>query len=286
MGVKIGVIGGSGLQQIDGLKEFRKEKVSTPFGEPSGEYIIGKIEGREVVFLPRHGKGHVLTPSEINYRANIYGFKKLGVESIISISAVGSMKEAIKPGELVLVSQFYDNTTKRASSFFGDGIVAHVGMANPICSALCDRIAESGKNIGINMKKAGTYLCMEGPQFSTKGESAIYRKWDVDLIGMTNMPEAKLAREAEMCYATIAMVTDYDCWHDTDEVVTVEIIIKRLNSMVDSVKAVIKDIVKHIPEKRQCECSSALKNTIITSLESISDKKKKELDLLIGKYIV
>ncbi len=285
MDIKIGIMGGSGLQEMDGFKDIKKVRVNTPFGNPSDEYLTGMLEGKRVAFLPRHGRGHVLMPSEINYRANIYGFKKLGVERIISVSAVGSMKEDIKPGEIVLASQFYDNTRKRISSFFGDGLVVHVGMAEPVCGVLGDTIMASGRSSGVDIRKAGTYLCMEGPQFSTGGESAIHRKWDVDMIGMTNMPEAKLAREAEICYATVAMITDYDCWHETDEAVTVEMVVRRINSMSDSVKAVIRGAVKNMPVKRTCGCSTALKNTIITSADKIPAKRKKDLDLIIGKYL-
>ena len=284
MDVKIGIIGGSGIRKIEGFSNVKKVKVDTPFGKPSGEYTVGTLGGKKISFLPRHGEGHVIMPSEINFRANIYGFKKLGVQRIISVSAVGSMKEKIKPGELVLVKQFYDNTKSRHSTFFGEGLVAHLSMAEPVCGELVSIIKKSGENIGVKIPVAGTYLCIEGPQFSTRGESHIYRKWGVDVIGMTNMPEAKLAREAEMCYATIAMITDYDCWHEGDEAVTVEMVIKRLDEMAGNVKRVIKEVVKNIPESRTCCCKDMMRNTIITEKEAISEKKKKELEPIIGKY--
>jgi len=285
MEIKLGVIGGSGLYRMEGLKNVRNVKISTPFGEPSDEYITGELEGRGVVFLPRHGRGHTIKPSDINFRANIYGFKKLGVERIISMSAVGSMKEEIAPGTMVLVDQFFDNTKKRISTFFGEGAVVHIGFALPTCPQLADAIYRTAKKAGIAMRRGGTYLCMEGPQFSTRGESDIYRKWGVDVIGMTNMPEAKLAREAEICYSTVALVTDYDCWREAEESVTVDMIIKRLNSMNAAAQSVIRNVVSLPGEKRTCSCAKALENAFITPKELIPEKVKKDLDIIIGKYL-
>jgi len=281
----IGIIGGSGIEKIDGLNHLKRIKVGTPFGKPSADYTVGLLGGKRVAFLPRHGDGHTIMPSEINYRANIYGFKKLGVSRVISVSAVGSMKDELKPGQIVLVRQFYDNTKNRISSFFGSGLVAHVSMAEPVCGKLVDIIRASGKKIGINLPLAGTYLCIEGPQFSTRGESNVYRKWGVDVIGMTNMPEAKLAREAELCYATMAMITDYDCWHEDDESVTVGMVIKRLGEMAGTVKKVIKEVVSSMPESAECPCRDMMSNTLISEVSRASGKKKKELELIIGKYL-
>ena len=217
--ITVGVIGGSGLYEMEGLTDLRWVRVKTPFGDPSDAYCVGRLGDREVIFLPRHGRGHRLTPSELNYRANIHGFKQLGARWVISISAVGSMREEIRPLDLVLPDQFYDHTKRRVSSFFGDGIVAHVGMAHPVCSDLADLLEAGGRETGATVHRGGTYICIEGPQFSTKGESEIYRSWGVSVIGMTNMPEAKLAREAELCYATLALCTDYDVWHEEHEAV-------------------------------------------------------------------
>ena len=225
---RIGIIGGSGLYQLEGLTKVRWQKVRTPFGAPSDDYCLGRLGAREVVFLPRHGRQHRLLPSELNYRANIYGLKSLGVEWVVSISAVGSMREGIAPLDLVIVDQFYDHTKRRVSSFFGDGIVAHVGLAEPVCPALGDLLEAGGREAGARVHRGGTYICIEGPQFSTKGESQIYRRWGVSVIGMTNMPEAKLAREAELCYATLALATDYDVWHESHDAVTVEAVVANL----------------------------------------------------------
>lgn len=281
----IGVIGGSGLYEMEGLTGIREIKIDTPFGEPSDAYICGSLGGIEMVFLPRHGRGHRFTPTEVNYRANIYGMKKLGVERIISVSAVGSMREDIEPGHIVVPSQFYDHTKHRKSTFFGNGVVAHVGFADPVCHGLSDILVNAGEKTGAKMHRGGTYLCMEGPQFSTRAESNIYRGWGVDVIGMTNATEAKLAREAEICYATIALSTDYDCWHETEEDVTVEAVIAILMKNVETAKKIIKEAVPKIPAKRDCHCSEALKNAIMTKAELIPEKTKKDLDLIIGKYI-
>ncbi len=281
----IGVIGGSGLYEMEGLTRVREVKLHTPFGEPSDAYITGSLGAIEMVFLPRHGRGHRFLPTEVNYRANIYGMKKLGVDRIISVSAVGSMKEEIAPGHIVIPDQFYDLTKHRKSTFFGDGVVAHVGFADPVCHDLFGVLADAGKKAGATVHKGGTYICMEGPQFSTRAESKIYRKWGVDVIGMTNATEAKLAREAEICYATLALSTDYDCWHETEEDVTVEAVIAVLMKNVETAKKIIKEAVTMIPVKKGCHCSDALKNAIMTKPELIPEKTKKDLELIIGKYI-
>jgi 5'-methylthioadenosine phosphorylase len=282
---EIGIIGGSGLYEMEGLTDVETVKVDTPFGDPSDDFVIGTLEGRRMAFLPRHGRGHRFTPSEVNYRANIYAMKKLGVGRIISVSAVGSMKEEIVPGHIVVPDQFYDLTKHRNSTYFGEGIVAHVGMADPICHELAQILYDSGVKSGATMHKGGTYLCMEGPQFSTRGESIIHRQWGVDVIGMTNATEAKLAREAEICYATLALATDYDCWHETEEDVTVDAVIATLMANVETAKAIIKTAVKRMPETRVCPCGEALKYAIMTAPGLIPESTKDRLDLLIGKYM-
>ncbi|MBI5560873.1 MAG: S-methyl-5'-thioadenosine phosphorylase [Deltaproteobacteria bacterium] len=284
-GKVIGVIGGSGLYDMEGLKEVKTVKVKTPFGDPSDEFITGRFGDAELIFLPRHGKGHRLLPSEINYRANIYGMKKLGVEWLISVSAVGSMKEDIPPGHIVIVDQFFDRTDKRAGTFFGDGVAGHVEFADPVCADLAGVLFEEAKSAGAAVRRGGTYMCIEGPQFSTRAESNIYRKWGVDVIGMTNIPEAKLAREAELCYATIALSTDYDCWHQTEESVTVEMILETLKKNVSTAREIIRRAVPMIRRPRGCRCATALKYAIITDRKMISKKTKKDLGLLIGKYL-
>jgi 5'-methylthioadenosine phosphorylase len=281
----IGIIGGSGLYEIEGLTQVRSVKVSTPFGSPSDEYVIGVLHGKRVAFLPRHGRGHRLMPTDINYRANIYGMKKLGVERIISVSAVGSMKEEIKPGDIVIPDQFYDHTKHRRSTFFGNGVVAHVGMADPVCAELGGLLAEAGKKIGAAVHEGGVYLCMEGPQFSSRAESLTYRTWNVDVIGMTNATEAKLAREAELCYSTIALATDYDCWHHGEEDVTVEAILAIMKHNIETSKALIKQAVQMLPETSSCGCGEALRSTIMTPAKMIPVKTKKDLEPIIGKYI-
>lgn len=285
---RIGIIGGSGLYDIEGVKDVHSVRVETPFGNPSDEYRIGVVEGREVVFLPRHGKGHRILPTELNYRANIYGFKKLGVEWIIAVSTVGSFKEQIRPLDIVIIDQFFDRTNQaRKNTFFGNGIVGHISFAEPLCPILRDILYKVGLEVGANIHKGGTYLNMEGPAFSTKAESLIYKSWGIDVVGMTNMPEAKLAREAEICYATMAMVTDYDAWYEGDEVsiVTIDAVIKNLLKNADTAKEIIKKAIPRIPEKRTCQCSTALKDAIITSREAIPEETKKRLDLIIGKYM-
>ncbi len=283
--VKIGVIGGSGLYAMNELKEVEEIKLQTPFGDPSDAYITGTLEGKRIAFLARHGRGHRIMPSEINYRANIYGFKKLGVEWLVSVSAVGSMKEHIKPLDFVIPDQFYDNTKRRISTFFGDGIVGHVGMANPVCPELADLFEKSCREDGVTTHKNGTYICIEGPQFSTKGESKIYRQWGVDIIGMTNMPEAKLAREAEICYATMALVTDFDCWHESEEIVTIEAVIAVLMKNVNNARGILRKIVQGLPLQRKCECGTALANGVITNKEHIPAKTLQNLELIVGKYL-
>ena len=238
--IRIGVIGGSGLYEMEGLTRIRTIRVTTPFGKPSDEFIIGELFGKAVAFLPRHGRGHRIMPTDINYRANIFGMKKLGVERIISVSAVGSMKEDIKPGDIVIPSQFYDHTKHRRGTFFGNGVVAHVGMAEPVCTDLGNTLEKAGERVGAVVHRGGTYLCMEGPQFSTLAESLIYRTWNVDVIGMTNATEAKLAREAELCYSTIALATDYDCWHHSEEAVTVEAVLAVMKKNIETCKQFVK----------------------------------------------
>lgn len=283
--IRIGVIGGSGLYEIEGLTNIKKVRISTPFGRPSDEYIVGTLYGRQVAFLPRHGRGHRIMPTDINYRANIFGMKKLGVERIISVSAVGSMKEEIRPGDIVIPDQFYDHTKHRRSTFFGDGVVAHVGMAEPVCPHLSNVIAQAGAEVGAAVHRGGTYLCMEGPQFSTRAESLTYRRWDVDVIGMTNATEAKLAREAEICYSTIALATDYDCWHHSEEAVTVEAVLDVMRRNIETSKAIIQKAVKNLDSMKDCGCGDALKNAIMTPARLIPAKTKKDLSLIIGKYI-
>ncbi len=283
--IGIGVIGGSGLYEMDGLTQIRTVKITTPFGKPSDDYIIGTLHGKRVAFLPRHGRGHRILPTDINYRANIYGMKKLGVERIISVSAVGSMKEEIRPGDIVIPDQFYDHTKHRRSTFFGGGVVAHVGMAEPVCAGLCRVLIDAGTRVGATLHRSGTYLCMEGPQFSTRAESLTYRTWGVDVIGMTNATEAKLAREAEICYSTIALATDYDCWHHSEEAVTVEAVLAVMKKNIETSKAMIREAVRMLPETPGCSCGEALRNTIMTPEKLMTAKTKKDLAPIIGKYL-
>ena len=280
----IGIIGGSGLYELEGLTDVRWRRVRTPFGDPSDEYCTGTFQGRPVIFLPRHGRGHRLTPSELNFRANIWGLKSLGAEWVISISAVGSMKEHIHPLDLVVPAQFFDATRRRVSSFFGDGIVAHVGMADPVCPTVAAALEKAARAAGATVHRGGTYICIEGPQFSTRGESLIYRGWGVDVIGMTNMPEAKLAREAELCYATLALVTDYDVWHDTHEAVSVEAVIQTLLKNVATAKDVLRRVIPALGPPRACPCPSLLQNAVITSPAAFPLDTRRRLDLLLGKY--
>ena len=280
----VGVIGGSGLYELEGLTNVRWRRVRTPFGDPSDEFCTGELEGRPVVFLPRHGRGHRLTPTELNFRANVWGLKSLGVEWIVSVSAVGSMKEDIRPLDLVIPGQFIDLTKRRASSFFGEGIVAHVPMADPVCGPLGDVLDKAARATGSRVHRGGTYVCIEGPQFSTRAESRVYRSWGVDVIGMTNMPEAKLAREAELYYATLALATDYDVWHDTHAAVSVEVVVANLMKNVATAKDVLRRVIPAIGGARLCECPRLLENAVITSPPAFPHATRRRLDLLIGKY--
>ena len=280
----IGIIGGSGLYELEGLTDVRWRRVRTPFGEPSDAYCVGRFGDRRVIFLPRHGRGHRLTPTELNFRANIWGLKSLGAQWVISISAVGSMKEAIRPLDLVVPAQFFDMTRRRVSSFFGDGIVAHVGMAEPVCPDLATALEKAARQTGATVHRGGTYICIEGPQFSTKAESRIYRGWGVDVIGMTNMPEAKLAREAELCYATLALATDYDVWHETHEAVSVEAVVQNLLKNVETAKDVLRAVIPAIGTARACECPRLLKSAVITSPKAFPPRTRKRLALLLDKY--
>ena len=281
----VGIIGGSGLYEIEGLTDVESHSVDTPWGSPSHDLITGLLGDVKMVFLPRHGKGHVHTPSEINYRANIFAMKKLGAQWIIAVSAVGSMKEEIAPGHAVIPAQYFDHTKGRHSTFFGYGLAAHVSMADPVCPDLSDVLAESAVAAGATVHKGGTYICMEGPQFSSRAESEIYRSWGVDVIGMTNMPEAKLAREAEICYASLSLPTDYDCWHDGHDDVTVDDLIETLTHNIALSKKVIENAAPAISETRGCVCSRALENAIITSRDSITEEVKERLGILIERYI-
>jgi 5'-methylthioadenosine phosphorylase len=280
----IGVIGGSGLYELDGLAEGRWRRVRTPFGDPSDEFCTGVFEGRRVVFLPRHGRGHRLTPGELNFRANIWGLKSLGAQWVISISAVGSMKETIHPLDLVIPAQFFDATRRRVSSFFGDGVVAHVGMADPVCPTLAGALEKSARAAGASVHRGGTYICIEGPQFSTRAESSIYRGWGVDVIGMTNMPEAKLAREAELCYATLALVTDYDVWHETHDAVSVEVVVQNLLRNVATAKDVLRRVIPAVSASRTCPCPDLLRDAVITQPSAFPIATRRRLELLVGKY--
>lgn len=282
---EIGIIGGSGLYEMEGLTGKKEVRLSTPFGPPSDDYITGNLDGRRVVFLARHGRGHRILPSEINFRANIWGMKKLGVERIISVSAVGSMKEAIAPGHVVVPDQFYDHTKRRISTFFGGGVVAHVAFADPVCSELRPILGRAGRDRGAVIHDGGTYFCIEGPQFSARGESLIFRQWGIDVIGMTNVTEAKLAREAEICYATLALVTDYDCWHAEMESVTVEAVIETLKKNVILSQQIIRSALPKISASRRCSCGSALKNAVMTPPSLIPKKTQKNLKLILGDYL-
>ena len=283
--IRIGIIGGSGLYDMAELTDREERHVTTPFGEPSAAYVIGTLRGARVAFLARHGSGHRFTPSELNFRANIYGFKLLGVEYLLSASAVGSLKEQYRPLDLVIPDQFFDRTRGRISTFFGKGLVAHVGFAHPFCAPLSRIAYESAEASGATVHNGGTYVCMEGPQFSTLAESRLYRSWGMDIIGMTNLQEAKLAREAEICYTTIALVTDYDCWHPEHDQVTVDMIVANLTQNAQTAQQVIAEAVSRLPFERTCECASALKHAVITRPEAIPAGVKKDLASLISKYI-
>ena len=282
---EIGIIGGSGLYKMPGLSRSKEVQVPTPFGKPSDAYIVGTLEGKRVAFLSRHGRGHRLMPSEINFRANIYGLKKLGVERIISISAVGSLKEDLHPGEMVLPWQFFDRTKARPSTFFGEGLVAHVAFAEPVCGTVLSALEKGCAEAGVTRHMGGTYLCIEGPAFSTVAESNTYRAWGMDVVGMTNLQEAKLAREAEICYATLAMVTDYDCWHPQHAAVTVKQVIDCLNRNVENAQSIIRSAVRVMPKERRCKCATALAHAIMTDPKLIPARTKKNLAIIVKKYL-
>ncbi|MDD5568423.1 MAG: S-methyl-5'-thioadenosine phosphorylase [Candidatus Omnitrophica bacterium] len=283
---KIGIIGGSGLYKIEGIKNVKEVLVSTPFGKPSAKFILGELEGQEIVFLPRHGIGHRISPSRINYRANIFGMKKLGVDKIISVSACGSLKEELKPLDFVVVDQFVDRTSHaREMSFFTEGIVAHIEFSHPVCPCLSRLIYDTGKSLAMSIHSRGTYLNMEGPAFSTLAESRLYRSWGMDVIGMTNFAEARLAREAGICYAVLAAITDYDCWHPQHESVTIEMIIANLNKNIENSKKILKSVIKNIFGTCACGCKESLKYAIMTDRKLIPAKVKRDLDIIIGKYI-
>jgi 5'-methylthioadenosine phosphorylase len=285
---KIGVIGGSALYEIEGLDVKETKEVSTPFGEPSDEFVIGSLAGKEVVFLPRHQSTHSLLPTEINYRANIFAFKLLGVDRIISISAVGSLKEDIRPMDILLVDQFIDRTNQgRSTTFFGDGIVAHIAFAEPVCAELKELIYKSNRELDIKIHDGGTYINMEGPAFSTKAESYLYKSWGADVIGMTNIQEARLAREAGICYSTIAMITDYDCWHLSPQVetVSVEMIMENLNKGADTAKKMLLNTIKNMPPDRSCGCAEALRTAIVTGKEAVPKETLERLKPIIEGFI-
>jgi 5'-methylthioadenosine phosphorylase len=282
---QIGIIGGSGLYDMAELSDREDVELSTPFGDPSGAYVLATLRGRRVAFLPRHGVGHRYQPSELNFRANIYGFKKLGVEWNLSASAVGSLREDYKPTDLVVPDQFFDRTRNRVSTFFGDGLVAHVGFAHPFCRPLSQVMIESARNAGATVHEGGTYVCMEGPQFSTVAESNHYRASGFDIIGMTNLQEAKLAREAEICYTTLALVTDYDCWHPDHDSVTVEMVVATLTQNAKTAQQVLANAVERLPIARTCECARALATAIMTRPDVVPAATRERLDLLVGKYL-
>jgi 5'-methylthioadenosine phosphorylase len=285
MSVTIGIIGGSGLYDMAELTDREEKQVSTPFGDPSGPYVIGTVRGKRVAFLARHGAGHRLLPSELNFRANIYGFKALGVERILSASAVGSLKQQYKPLDIVVPDQFFDRTKGRISTFFGRGLVAHVSFAHPVCKDLSKIAADAAHTVGATVHRGGTYVNMEGPQFSTLAESHLYRSWGMDVIGMTNLQEAKLAREAEICYATLALVTDYDCWHPDHDSVTVELIVANLMQNAVTAQKTIAEAVSQLNVVRTCACKDALASAIITRPEAIPEQTRRELEIIVGKYL-
>ena len=282
---EIGIIGGSGLYDIEGLRRVKELSIKTPFGPPSDKVVIGELEGTRIAFLSRHGRGHRINPSEINYRANIYALKSIGVSQVISVSAVGSMKESIKPGDVVLPDQFIDLTKRRVSTFFEGGVVAHVAFADPVCRSLSAALEEAARTVGSTVHQGGVYLCIEGPQFSTKGESRLYRQWGVSVIGMTNHPEAKLAREAELCYATVALATDYDCWHETVEAVTVDSILSTLRQNVTLAKRLLRAALGPVTDAKACSCQRALQDAIITAPDQMPALVRRKLALLIDRVV-
>jgi 5'-methylthioadenosine phosphorylase len=281
----IGIIGGSGLYSMPGFEAEEERQIDTPWGAPSDVYVVGQLAGRHVAFLSRHGRGHRISPSELNFRANIYGFKALGVERILSLSAVGSLKQEHRPLDFVIPDQFVDRTRGRVSTFFGEGLVAHISFAHPICPQLAQVAAAACTEVGVPSKSGGTYLCMEGPAFSTFAESNLYRSWGMDVIGMTNLQEAKLAREAEICYVTFAMVTDYDCWHEEHDAVTVDSIIANLMQNAQNAAKVVTAAVRSMPDTRECTCGSALAHALITDRKAIPEVTRKKLELLVGRYL-
>jgi 5'-methylthioadenosine phosphorylase len=281
---EIGIIGGSGLYAMNGLTNTREIRVKTPFGDPSDAIVLGTLEGKRVAFLARHGRGHRILPSEINYRANIYAMKLLGAERIISVSAVGSLKEDLRPGEFLVADQFFDRTKNRVSTFFGEGIVAHLGFAHPTCGQLSSLLADACVHEAVKVHRRGTYICIEGPQFSTLAEAEVHRQLGFEVIGMTNVTEAKLAREAEICYATIAMITDFDCWHPEHESVTATQIIATLSQNADNAQRVLRTAVRQLPAARACKCGSALQHALVTDLKIVPKATKKRLAAIIGKY--
>jgi 5'-methylthioadenosine phosphorylase len=285
MSVQIGIIGGSGLYDMSELTDREEQSLTTPFGEPSGPYIIGTLRGSRVAFLARHGAGHRLLPSELNFRANLFGFKLLGVERIISASAVGSLKEEYRPLDILVPDQFFDRTKGRISTFFGRGLVAHIAFAHPLCPVLSSIAADAAASVGASVHRGGTYVTMEGPQFSTLAESRLYRSWGMDVIGMTNLQEAKLAREAEICYATLALITDYDCWHPDHDSVTVDLIVANLLQNAATAQRTIAEAVSRITEPRRCACKDALATAIITRPEQVPEQTKKDLAPIIGRYL-
>ncbi len=282
---KIAVIGGSGLYDIEGMEDIEEVDINTPFGKPSDKIVVGKLEGVGIAFLPRHGRGHRILPTEVPYRANIYALKSIGVERVIGINSVGSLKEDFKPNDLLIPDQLIDRTCQRAGTFFGEGIVAHIPFGEPFCPSLSQLVYGAAKDAGATAHRGGTCVVMEGPAFSTKAESFLYRSWGADVIGMTTLPEAKLAREAEICYAVIACITDYDCWRRGHDAVTAEMIIGRLRQNIDTAKRIIKLAVQKVPTKRDCDCATALSMALITAPDVMPEAQKKKLDLLIGKYL-
>ena len=282
---EIGIIGGSGLYSMPGFTNVHEERVETPFGSPSEVFVLGELEGRKVAFLARHGRGHRILPTELNFRANIYAMKKLGVGQILSLSAVGSLKEEHKPSDFVVPDQFIDRTFQRTSTFFGEGIVGHISFADPVCAHVAKAAAAGCKSVGVEAHLGGTYVCMEGPQFSTRAESNLYRSWGADVIGMTNLQEAKLAREAEICYATIAMVTDYDCWREGHDAVTIEEVIAVAHKNAENAAKVVKAAVASLPKERTCACATAAQYAVMTDKTSIPAATKEKLSLLFGKYL-
>jgi 5'-methylthioadenosine phosphorylase len=286
MPAEIGIIGGSGLYDMAGLTDREEVTLQTPFGDPSGPYVLATLRGRRVAFLARHGVGHRISPTELNFRANIFGMKLLGVTAILSASAVGSLKEQLKPLDIVVPDQFIDRTRGRISTFFGRGLVAHIAFAHPICGTVADVVATAGEKVGATVHRGGTYVCMEGPQFSTLAESRLYRSWGADVIGMTNLQEAKLAREAEICYSTIALVTDYDCWHPDHDAVTVDMVIATLLQNAQTAQQLIAEAVEKLPADRPCSCGHALRSAIITRAEAIPASVKQELAPIVGRYLI